>query len=97
MRANNGPHRHSITVRIALLCAMVYLIVANANLQIELARNQKELSDLYSDKATVELKNQELTNLIENGTEADYIERAARDRLGYVYANEEVFTDISGK
>ena len=97
MKARNQPRRHSIIVRIALLGAMVYLIVANGNLQIELARNQKELSDLYANKETVELKNQELTNLIENGTESDYIERAARDRLGYVYANEEVFTDISGK
>ena len=37
------------------------------------------------------------TILAENGNDKDYIERAARDRLGYVYANEEVFTAISGK
>ena len=97
MKASNSPRRHSIRVRAALLCAMIYLIVANTNLQIELSRKQAELNDIYSSKTTVELKNQELENLIENGTESDYIERAARDRLGYVYANEEVFTDISGK
>ncbi len=97
MKANSSPRRHSIIVRVALLGAMVYLIVANTNLQIELSRKQAELDDIYSSKTTVEFKNQELANLIENGTESDYIERAARDRLGYVYANEEVFTDISGK
>ncbi len=97
MRASNSPRRYSIIVRIALLGAMVYLIIANTNLQIELSRKQAELNEIYSSKNTVELKNQELENLIKNGTESDYIERAARDRLGYVYANEEVFTDISGK
>lgn len=97
MRANRRDRRGSIVVRFALLAATVYLIIAMGNLQVDLSRNKQELSDLYADIKTVELKNRELTNLIENGTESDYVERAARDRLGYVYANEEVFTDISGK
>ncbi len=97
MRAKNKSSKPNFFVRFVLICLMVYFVVVNANLQIELSRKQAELTDLYSSKTTIELKNQELRNLIENGTESDYIERAARDRLGYVYANEEVFTDISGK
>ncbi len=97
MRASNGPRRHSIIVRVALLGVMIYLIVTNTNLQIELSRKQAELNQWYSDIEAVNFNNQELINILENGTESDFIERAARDRLGYVYANEEVFTDISGK
>ena len=92
---NSSPRRHSIIVRIALLGAMVYLIVANTNLQIELSRKQNELEQTQADVETVNYDNQQLINIIENGTESDFIERAARERLGYVYANEEVY--ISGK
>ena len=87
----------SIIVRIGLLGAMIYLIVTMSSLQMELIRKQQELSQITSQNEKLELQNQELRNLVENGTDSDYIERAARDRLGYVYANEEVFTDISGK
>ncbi len=89
--------RRSIIVRIALLGAMVYLIVTMSGLYSELSLKQQELKALTLENEMAELQNQELRNLVENGSESDYIERAARDRLGYVYANEEVFTDISGK
>ena len=38
----------------------------------------------------------ELRAMLEDGSEAKIIEKAARERLGYVYPDEQVFIDISG-
>lgn len=97
MKTAGPTKKHSVIIRFALLAFAVYMVITMSSLQIELVRSKQELNDLYANINSVKLKNQELTNLLENGTESDYIERAARDRLGYVYSNEEVFTDISGK
>ena len=37
-----------------------------------------------------------LSNLLESGNEKKIIEKAARERLGYVYADEQIFIDVSG-
>ena len=42
------------------------------------------------------IKVEELTRLLEEGDEKELIEKAARERLGYVYPNEQVFIDPSG-
>lgn len=88
--------RHSVILRLALIAFAIYLLVSSISLEASLRKKKSELADLMSRKQSITLKNQELKNLIENGTENDYIERAARDRLGYVKTGEDVFTDISG-
>lgn len=88
--------KKSIILRIALLVFCLYMIVSLGRLQLQLIRSRDQLSGLNEQLNEVSLKNKELEALLENGTEKDFIERAARDRLGYVYAGEEVFTDVSG-
>ena len=44
-----------------------------------------------------QISNEELENLLESGSDIDLIERAARDKLDYVYENEEIYEDSSGK
>ena len=61
----------SIIVRIGLLGAMIYLIVTMSSLQMELTRKQQELSQITSQNEKLELQNQELRNLVENGTVED--------------------------
>ena len=42
------------------------------------------------------IKKSELTELLEEGSQADIVEKAARERLGYVYSDEVIYIDISG-
>ena len=56
--------------------------------------------DLAEKQSTLEAKNlevSELERLLESGTESQLIERAARERLGYVYPDEQVYVDLSGQ
>ena len=95
MQAKEKPRR-SILLRILLLCFAVYISYTLIDLQIELVDKKKVLSEretLLNEKtATVN----ELTRLLETGDEKELIEIAARERLGYVYPDEQVFIDPSG-
>ncbi len=91
MKTAKRPRRHSIVIRLALFAFAVYLMVSMFQLQSELAELRQQYEEKSSTLAAVELKNQELANLLSSGSEQEMIERAARDRLGYVYKGELVF------
>lgn len=91
MRVAKSRHGHSILVRLALLAFAGYLIVSMWDVHTELTEKRRELADTKATLETVTLQNEELTNLLRNGSDKDIIERAARDRLGYVYKDEIVF------
>lgn len=88
--------RKSIILRLAILVFAVYMIVSLSSLWVQLVSSRKELNRLNLQAQEKALKISELSRLLEDGTEAELIERAARDRLGYVYADEQVYIDISG-
>ena len=81
--------KRSIILRLGIFVFAVFMVITMGSLQVELIEKK--------DRLKAELKIEELQNLLENGEESDFIERVARERLGYVYSDEEVYTDISGK
>lgn len=89
--------RKSILLRVLLLVFSVYIIISLTNLQMQLIERKRELKSGEALLAAKELKTEELLRLLDSGTEAELIEKAARERLGYVYPNEQVFVDLSGQ
>lgn len=89
--------KSSILLKIALLIFVVYLIYSVSSLQLTLSDKKDQLASLQEEHASLEMKNERLENLIKGGSEGDYIERIARQRLGYAYADEDIFVDASGK
>ncbi len=94
--ATGAKKQKSILFRICILVFVVYTIISLTSLQMKLVESRNELASVEERTEQQRLKNQELLSLLQTGNEKDFIERAARDRLGYVYADEEVYTDISG-
>ena len=88
--------RKSILLRVCIIIFCVYLVISLTTLQMSLLESRSRLETLQSDIDKRKQKNSELLKLLDSGTEKDFIERAARERLGYVYADEIVYTDISG-
>lgn len=86
----------SVVLRLILLVFAVYIVFSLGNLQIQLVQSRKELDAINATKEEKVLKINQMLNLLENGQEADFIERAARERLGYAFADEQVFVDLSG-
>ena len=89
--------RKSVILRLLLLAFSVYILISLINYQVQLTNHRRDLAEKQS---TIEAKNlevSELERLLESGTESQLIERAARERLGYVYPDEQVYVDLSGQ
>ena len=96
--AETRPARkRSIILRLGIFVFAVFMVISMGRLQVELVQKKDQLNAAKNQLEATELKIAELQNLLENGEESDFIERVARERLGYVYSDEEVYTDISGK
>ena len=79
-----------------MLVFSIYVLFSIGSLQMQLIDSKNELARLNNERAEKTQKVNELIALLENGTETDFIEKAARERLGYVYTDEKVYIDLSG-
>ena len=88
--------RQSIVLRILVLCVCVYMVVTLCGLWRELISDRNSLKALQAQRDEKAMQINELMNLLDSGDDTKIIEKAARERLGYVYADEQVYIDISG-
>jgi len=86
----------SYIFRIALLCFACYIVISCIKLQIELVNQKQVLAEQKQQNAEIQLEIDRISNLIETGDDADFIEDAARERLGFVFPNEEVYKSVTG-
>ncbi len=86
----------SYLFRFALLGFAIYLVCNCIKLQVDLVNEKQLLREQRQQNAEIQLEIDRLNNLIENGDDADFIEDAARERLGFVFPNEEVYKSVTG-
>ncbi len=91
-----AKRKNSVLRRALLLVVCVYLLFSLGDLEHEYIKQRSALRDEIEKKNIISRQIDELKDLLENGTEADIIEKAARERLGFVYSDEQIFVDISG-
>lgn len=91
-----GKQRKSILVRLLVLGVSVYMIFTLAGLWRSLEESKSKLHDLTEHYNAEQSDIEELKHLLEDGSQAKIIEKAARERLGYVFSDEEIYIDISG-
>lgn len=72
-----------------------YFAITLIQLQIEISEKKETLVQVQAQYNEKIAENQELEKVIEGGNEDEYIERIARDSLGYVKPGEKVYYDIS--
>lgn len=85
----------SVIVRLLVLFLVSYMMITLIGLFRDYREAQNKLSDLKETLKQEQLQVEEYKELL-NGQHADIIEKAARERLGFVYSDEEVYVDISG-
>ena len=86
----------SILLRLMILGVFVYMIATLSGLWNTLNKSRKELDALKEQYAAEQNDIEDLRAMLEDGSESKIIEKAARERLGYIYPDEQVFIDISG-
>ncbi|MEE0898489.1 MAG: septum formation initiator family protein [Acutalibacteraceae bacterium] len=86
----------SILLRIFILFVCGYFAVTLGSLWGKLNDSVEELEDLKAQLAEEENEVEELREVLNADSNIPLIEKAARERLGYIYSDEQVFVDISG-
>lgn len=86
----------SIILRLFILVVCAYMTVTLASLWNSLNDARKELALLIEEQTAKVNDIEELKALLSQESDVQIIEKAARERLGYIYSDEQVFIDISG-
>ncbi len=86
----------SIFLKVFVLFVCCYFLFSLVNLWSKYDDNKKELAAQQQELALVENEVAELKAMLEDDSNTPLIEKAARERLGYIYSDETVFVDISG-
>lgn len=77
----------------AVVCFSFTNIVRN---KLELAKKQEELAELQQKVADLETENASYENILNEEDERTYMERLAKEKLGYAYPDELRFYDTTG-
>ncbi len=88
--------KKSVIVRLVVLGVSVYMIAMLVGLGNELGKAREELSEYEKQRDSLQLTIDEYRALLDSDSHAAIVEKAARERLGYVYSDEEIYIDISG-
>ncbi|MDD6479468.1 MAG: septum formation initiator family protein, partial [Oscillospiraceae bacterium] len=83
--------KKSIIWRLLLIGVSVYMIVTLAGLCASLNESRVQLAELEAEKAAKQVEIDDLKKLLDSGSRDKLIEKAARERLGYVYTDEEIY------
>lgn len=86
----------SIILRVLVLGLCVYMIATLLSLWGTLNQSRQKLKSLQAEYETEQNDIDELTEILKDDSNTQIIEKAARERLGYIYSDEQVFLDISG-
>lgn len=87
--------QRSFILRFLILGICVYMVITFSSLLSKLNESKAELKALKNQETQMNTDIEELRSLLE-GDNNKIIEKAARERLGYIYPDEQIFEDISG-
>lgn len=88
--------KRSILLKLIILAFCIYMVATLSNLWSTLNKSQAELEELILQKHNDERTIEELKDVLSDDSNKQIIEKAARERLGYIYSDEQIFIDISG-
>ena len=81
---------------IAVGALVVYLAISSMVLYVDITSYQNKLDDLTRQCEEQEIENQQIGARIEEGADYDYVIRTAREKLGLIFPEEQVFYNASG-
>ncbi len=82
-------------LKIAVCLFMVYIVYSIVAQQLEIRERRLLLESVQRQCQTQSEDNKEVERLLAMSANKDYIERIAREKLGYAYPDERVYIDSS--
>lgn len=96
-RKSENPRRKGKFLKLAVLCFAVYAAYAMVTQQAQIKERGEELAAVEEEIAQQEQENKKAERLLTLGDDEEYIERIAKEKLGYAYPNEHVYIDRSAE
>ena len=85
------PYSTILTVAFAAL--VCYFVIALISLQSDIKEQKEQIADINAQADAQSADNRELNNLLNDSDLDSYVERIAREELGYVFPDERVYYD----
>lgn len=90
----SAPNR-SFLLTLATVALLGYFVISLVSLQFQIGEKREEVETAQQALASAQAENEELKELAREEDEKTYMERIARDVLGYVLPGESVYYDVS--
>ena len=94
-RAKQKPQKFSFILSIGLLLLAGYFVISLINVNMQINDRKKEAQELDAQYEAQLAENEEINKVIDGGDKEEYIERIAREKLGYVMPGERVYYNIT--
>ena len=79
-----------------LVVLNIYFIYSIVNIRVKMHRERQTLYAVDLQLSEQKLMNEELERVVHSDGEKEYVERIAREKLGYAAIDERVFVDLAG-
>ena len=91
--AQKKKKTYSTILTVAFAALVCYFVIALIGLQSDIKEQKEQIADINAQADVQSADNRELNNLLNDSDLDSYVERIAREELGYVFPNERVYYD----
>ncbi len=85
----------NLAFRAGIAFVAVYLLFMLVQTQMQISQKKAEVDGVNSEIALMQSRINEINRLMSSETEEEYMERIAREQLGYISGDERVFVDVN--
>ena len=83
-------------LRVSVILFLLYVVISLVQIQGSIQKNREQLAALEQQNEEQRIANKELERILMSDSDEKYIERIAREKLGFAYPDERVLIDVSG-
>lgn len=94
-KEEKGKAKHSFILTLLLVLAVGYFTISLIDTQLKIKEREKTAEQVSAQYEQQLAENERLQKVADGGSQEDYIERVAREKLGYVMPDEKVYYDIT--
>ena len=91
--AQQKKKTYSTILTVAFAALVCYFVIALISLQSDIKEQKEQIADINAQADAQSADNRELNNLLNDSDLDSYVERIAREELGYVFPDERVYYD----
>ena len=91
--AQKKKKTYSTILTVAFAALVCYFVIAFIGLQSDIREQKEQIADINAQADVQSADNRELNNFLNDSDLDSYVERIAREELGYVFPDERVYYD----